>query len=95
MSLTLDDVKRIAYLARIDVTNTEAASYLPQLSDIFSLVEQMQVIDTCGVTPMAHARDVVQRLRADEVTENDQHAYFQAIAPQVEAELYLVPKVIE
>jgi len=95
MSLTLDDVKRIAYLARIEATEADAAGYLPQLSDIFALVEQMQVVDTGDVAPMAHARDVVQRLRADKVTEGDQHGRFQAVAPQVDAGLYLVPKVIE
>jgi len=95
MSLTLDDVKHIAYLARIEATDADAAGYLPQLSDIFALVEQMQAIDTDGVTPMAHARDVVQRLREDKITESDQHARFQAVAPQVDAGLYLVPKVIE
>ena len=44
---------------------------------------------------MSHARDVGLRLREDVVTEADQHRAFQAIAPQVEADLYLVPKVIE
>ena len=44
---------------------------------------------------MAHGQDVVQRLREDRVTETDQHAIYQAIAPQVENGLYLVPKVIE
>lgn len=95
MSLTLDDVKRVAHLARIAVDEDEAAGYLHQLSSILELVEQMQAVDTAGVEPMAHAQDVVLRLRADEVTETDRHQAFQAIAPQVEAGLYLVPKVIE
>jgi aspartyl-tRNA(Asn)/glutamyl-tRNA(Gln) amidotransferase subunit C len=59
------------------------------------LIEQMQSVDTEGVLPMAHAQDVVQRLREDQVTETDQHALYQSIAPQVEDGLYLVPKVIE
>jgi aspartyl-tRNA(Asn)/glutamyl-tRNA(Gln) amidotransferase subunit C len=95
MSLTLADVKRVAHLARIEVNEAEAEGYLKQLSNIFALVEQMQAVDTTGIEPMAHAQDVVLRLRDDVVTEADQHQAFQAIAPQVEAGLYLVPKVIE
>lgn len=95
MSLTPADVSRIAHLARIAMDETEAAGYLQQLSGILGLVEQMQAVDTEGVAPMAHARDVVLRRRDDAVTEADQHELFQALAPRVEAGLYLVPKVIE
>jgi len=95
MTLALDDVKRIAHLARIEVTDQEASGYLQQLSEIFQLVEQMQAVDTRGVEPMAHAQEVYQRLRQDAVTETDRRADFQAVAPQTEAGLYLVPKVIE
>jgi len=56
---------------------------------------RMSDLDTDGVEPMAHPMDQVQRLRADTVTEQDNREKFQAIAPQVEAGLYLVPKVIE
>ncbi len=95
MSLVLDDVKRIAHLARIEVSDEEAAGLLGQLSGIFTLVEEMQAVDTAGVEPMAHAQDVVLRLRPDVVTEPDRRTAYQAVAPQVEAGLYLVPKVIE
>lgn len=95
MTLALDDVKRIAHLARIEVTEQEAGSYLGQLTSIFHLMEQMGAVDTSGIEPMAHAQDVVLRLRPDVVTETDRHADFQAVAPQTEAGLYLVPKVIE
>ena len=95
MSLSIDDVKRIAYLARIAIDDTEAAAVLKQLSGIFALIEQMQAVDTTGIEPMSHAQDVVLRLRDDAVTESDQHKLFQSVAPQVEAGLYLVPKVIE
>ena len=95
MSLTLQEVKRVAWLARIEITDAEAAAAQGPLNDIFKLIEQMQSVDTEGVAPMAHAQDVVQRLREDEVTEPDQHALYQSIAPQVENGLYLVPKVIE
>ena len=95
MSLSLDDVKRIAYLARIAIDDIEAAAVLKQLSGIFALIEQMQAVDTTGIEPMSHAQNVVLRLRDDAVTESDQHELFQSVAPQEEAGLYLVPKVIE
>jgi aspartyl-tRNA(Asn)/glutamyl-tRNA(Gln) amidotransferase subunit C len=68
---------------------------LGQLAGIFALIGEMQAVDTEGVDPMAHAQDLMLRLREDVVTETDEHAAFQAVAPQVEADLYLVPKVIE
>ena len=95
MSLSLDDVKRVANLARVEVSETEAHAALTQLSDIFSLIQQMQAVNTSTIKPMSHAQDVMQRLRADLVTEIDQRELFQSIAPKVEAGLYLVPKVIE
>jgi len=95
MSLSLDDVQRIARLARIRVTEPEAAQYREQLNGIFALIEEMQAVDTAGVAPMAHARDIHQRLRPDQVTEADRRDAFQSVAPQVEDGLYLVPKVIE
>ncbi|SEL03623.1 Asp-tRNA(Asn)/Glu-tRNA(Gln) amidotransferase subunit GatC [Nitrosovibrio tenuis] len=95
MSLSLDDVTRIANLARIELSEDEVHTALAQLSNIFGLIQQMQAVDTSAINPMSHAQDVAQRLRDDAVTETDQHALFQAIAPQVEAGLYLVPKVIE
>lgn len=91
----MPEVKRIAWLARIEISDAEAAAAQGQLNDIFKLIEQMQSVDTEGVEPMAHGQDVVQRLREDRVTEIDQHALYQSIAPQVENGLYLVPKVIE
>ena len=95
MALTLDDVKRIAHLARIEVEPREAEAVLAQLAGIFQLIEQMRAVDTEGVEPMSHAQDLMLRLREDKVTETDQHQLFQSIAPQTEADLYLVPKVIE
>lgn len=95
MSLTPDDVKRIARLARIETSDAEALATQAQLNTIFDLIAAMQAVNTDGVAPMAHAQDVTQRLRDDAVTETDRHAAFQAIAPAVENGLYLVPKVIE
>ena len=95
MSLTLEQVHRIAHLARIEVSDSEAQSTLTHLNGIFSLIEEMQAVDTKGVEPMAHAQDLAQRLREDRVTEGDRRDAFQAVAPETEAGLYLVPKVIE
>ena len=95
MALTLDDVTRIAHLARIEIAPDEAQQVLARLGGIFGLIGEMQAVDTGGVEPMSHAQDVMLRLRDDVVTETDQHALYQSIAPQVEADLYLVPKVIE
>ena len=95
MTLTLDDVTRIAHLARIEIAPDEAQQALARMAGIFGLIGEMQAVDTTGVEPMSHAQEVTLRLRDDVVTETDQHALFQSIAPQVEADLYLVPKVIE
>ena len=95
MSLTDADVKKIALLARLAMSEAEIATARSQLSGIFDLIAEMQAVDTNGVTPMSHAQDVSQRLREDTVTENNQRELFQSIAPQVEAGLYLVPQVIE
>jgi aspartyl-tRNA(Asn)/glutamyl-tRNA(Gln) amidotransferase subunit C len=95
MSLSLQEVKRVAWFARIEITDAEAEAVQGHLNGILTLIEQMQSVDTEGVAPMAHAQDVAQRLREDRVTEIDQHALYQSIAPQVEDGLYLVPKVIE
>jgi aspartyl-tRNA(Asn)/glutamyl-tRNA(Gln) amidotransferase subunit C len=95
MALELDDVKRVAHLARLAIDEAEARAALSQMNDVFKLIAEMQAVDTRGVEPMSHALDVAQRLRADAVTESDQHALFQPAAPHVEGGLYLVPKVIE
>jgi aspartyl-tRNA(Asn)/glutamyl-tRNA(Gln) amidotransferase subunit C len=95
MSLTLEQVRRVAHLARIEVSDAEAESTLGHLNGIFTLIEAMQAVDTSGVEPMAHAQDLSQRLREDRVTEENRRAAFQAVAPDTEAGLYLVPKVIE
>ena len=99
MSLTLDDVRHIAKLGRIELSPGEDEVTLGKLSAIFGLIEAMQAVDTSGVEPMSHPQDLSgqlsQRLRPDAVTESDRREAFQAVAPQTEAGLYLVPKVIE
>ena len=95
MSLSTQDVEKIARLARLAMSEPEIESARSQLSGIFDLIAEMQAVDTSGIAPMSHAQDVAQRLREDKVTETNQREAFQAIAPQVEAGLYLVPQVIE
>jgi len=95
MSLNSADIKRIAHLARIEVSDAEAEATLTKLTGILGLIEQMQAVYTKGIVPMSHSQDVTQRLREDVVTEINQRELFQSIAPAVEGGLYLVPKVIE
>jgi aspartyl-tRNA(Asn)/glutamyl-tRNA(Gln) amidotransferase subunit C len=95
MSLGPEEVKKIAHLARLAISEDDVAAYARNLSSILDLVAQMNAVDTRGVQPLAHPLAMTQRLRPDEATEPDQRALFQSIAPQVEAGLYLVPKVIE
>jgi aspartyl-tRNA(Asn)/glutamyl-tRNA(Gln) amidotransferase subunit C len=95
MALGLDDVRRVAQLARLRLDETQAAPMLAELNAIFGLIGEMQAVDTAGVQPMSHPRDVAQRLRADEVTASDRRDALLALAPQAENGLYLVPKVIE
>jgi len=95
MPLTLEDVRRIAELARIGISDAEAKAVQTKLNDIFELIGQLQKVNTNGVEPMAHAQGSALRLRPDEVSEKDQRDLFLSIAPQSEAGLYLVPKVIE
>ena len=99
MSLSPDQIERIARLARIAVSAAEAEELRAQLNRVLALIDELQSIDTGGITPLSHALEALlptgQRLRPDAVTEHDRRAEFQAIAPAVDSGLYLVPKVIE
>ena len=95
MALSVRDVTRIAQLARLELSEAQVEEVLAQLQGVFALIEELQSVDTRGVEPMSHAQDVSLRLREDRVTEGDARERFQAIAPMVDAGLYLVPKVIE
>jgi len=95
MSLDLDQVGRIARLAHLEISPAEAARTRDRLNDILGLIEQLQAVDTAGIVPMAHAVDASQRLREDQATETDRRSDFQAIAPETESGLYLVPRVID
>jgi aspartyl-tRNA(Asn)/glutamyl-tRNA(Gln) amidotransferase subunit C len=95
MSLSPDEVRRIARLARIALQSAESAAVTERLNGVLAMVEQIRRVDTTGIEPMAHAQDVVQPLREDSVTETDQRELYQSVAPAVEEGLYLVPKVVE
>jgi aspartyl-tRNA(Asn)/glutamyl-tRNA(Gln) amidotransferase subunit C len=95
MALTLDDVRRIAHLARIEISAVEAATVHAKLDAIFAMINELNAVDTTGVAPMSHAQDMTMPLRDDVVTETDRHALYQQVAPAVEDGLYLVPRVIE
>jgi aspartyl-tRNA(Asn)/glutamyl-tRNA(Gln) amidotransferase subunit C len=96
MSLNRRDIENIAYLARLALTEAEIPLYVEGLSRIMALVAQLEAADTSQVEPMAHPLPGQrQRLREDVVTTTDQRALLQRNAPQVEAGLYLVPRVIE
>jgi aspartyl-tRNA(Asn)/glutamyl-tRNA(Gln) amidotransferase subunit C len=106
MSLTDDQVRRLARLARIAIQPEESAAVIERLNRVLGLIDQMRAVDTAGIEPMAHALDSLltegQRLRPDAVTETNQRELYQAVAPagpdgnpQVQDGLYLVPKVIE
>jgi len=95
MGIDNSEVKKIAHLARLQVDEQEAGHYADSLSRILGLIEQMNAVDTTGIEPMAHPLDMHLRLREDMPTESDQREQFQQCAPEVEAGLYLVPKVIE
>jgi aspartyl-tRNA(Asn)/glutamyl-tRNA(Gln) amidotransferase subunit C len=95
MSLSPDQVRRIARLARLAIRPEESEAVLESLNRVLGLVDEMRQVDTSGIEPMAHPLNAQQRLRPDAVTEPDRRDLYQSVAPAVEGGLYLVPKVIE
>ncbi len=95
VALTDTDLRRLARLARLRLEESEISGLREQFAGILGLIDQLQAVDTRGIEPLSHALDLEARLREDVVTETDQRARFQSVAPQVEEGLYLVPKVIE
>ena len=99
MKLTPDDLKRIAHLARIAVSDADVGMLQTQLNGIFGLIDELQAVDTKGIEPLSHPLDVLadmaQRLREDRITETDQREANMANAPAQENGLFLVPKVLE
>lgn len=95
MALDKSEVEKIAHLARLHVSDADAEEVTTRITDILALIDQMQSVDTASVEPLAHPLDVVQRLRADEITEQNKRDELQALAPASESGLYLVPKVLD
>lgn len=95
MSITKEEVVKIANLARLALSEEETHAYTAQLDNIFKLVTALQNTDTDQIKPMAHPLDAKQRLRPDAITEGNVRDIMQAIAPATEMGLYLVPQVIE
>jgi aspartyl-tRNA(Asn)/glutamyl-tRNA(Gln) amidotransferase subunit C len=95
MSLSIDDVHRIAHLARIEITGSQAEATLAQLNDILAMIEKMRAVDTTGVEPMAHPLGGAQRLREDAASEHVDREANMKNAPAQQDGLFLVPRVIE
>lgn len=95
MSLELAQIHKLAHLARIAISDEQATATAERLNLVLDMIDQLQAVDTTGVEPLANPTESLQRLRADEVTETDRRAEFQALAPAAEDGLYLVPRVIE
>ena len=95
MSLSPDEVKKIAFLARLSIQEENIEQYSQDLSNIFGLVEQMNAADVDNIEPMAHPQDAMQRLRDDVVTETNQREKLMSNAPSTEEGLFLVPKVLD
>jgi aspartyl-tRNA(Asn)/glutamyl-tRNA(Gln) amidotransferase subunit C len=95
MAIEQNEIEKIAELARIRIAPDQIGQVTRRITEILGMVDQLQAIDTQNVEPMANPLDAVQRLRADEVTEQNRRESFQAIAPAVENGLYLVPRVVE
>ncbi len=95
MAVTLNDINKIAHLARLGLSDEEKSRYTDSLNNILGLIDDLQAVNTQGIEPLAHAVDVTQPLRPDVVTETNQRDAYQKIAPAVQEGLYLVTKVIE
>lgn len=95
MSIERNDVLSAAHLARLAIDDSDIEDFTQDLTNIISLADQMQAINTDGIEPMAHPMDATQRLRADIVTETNQREHFQKNAPATEDGLFLVPRVID
>jgi len=95
MSIERDDVKKVAHLARLAITDDKVDEYTHNLSNILAIVEQMGQVDVSDVTPLSNPLDAVQRLRPDIADKQIEREAWQKVAPETENGLYLVPKVIE
>ena len=95
MSVSNEQVRHIARLARIAMSDEELERLLPELNNILGWVEQLAEVDTEGVEPLATVIDQKLRLRDDEVTDGDCRDEILANAPDAQHGFFAVPKVIE
>ena len=95
MALDKAEIEKIAHLAQLNISEFETQEVTTRIADILALIDQMQSVDTDAIEALAHPLDLVQRLRADKITEEDQRDKLQQLAPASEDGLYLVPKVLD
>jgi aspartyl-tRNA(Asn)/glutamyl-tRNA(Gln) amidotransferase subunit C len=95
MSVSPEQVRHIAKLARIGMTDTEIEALVPELNNILGWVEQLGEVDTDGVEPLATVIDLKLRLRDDAVTDGNIRDAVLANAPEAQHGFFAVPKVIE
>jgi len=95
MALDKAEVEKIAHLAQLHISEFETREVTARIIDILALIDQMKSVDTDAIEPLAHPLDLVQRLRADKITEENQRDKLQQLAPASEDGLYLVPKVLD
>jgi aspartyl-tRNA(Asn)/glutamyl-tRNA(Gln) amidotransferase subunit C len=88
-------VRRMARLARIKVTDSEATALTAELSAILGWIRQLDEVDTREVEPMSRVVAMTVKMRDDEVTEGDDRAAILANAPMHERGFFVVPKIVE
>ena len=95
MSIKKTDIAYISLLSKLKIEDIEIDNFTRQISDILEMIQQLEKVDTDGIEPMAHPLNMKQRLRMDEVTEENQRDLYQENAVEVEQGFYKVPKVID
>jgi aspartyl-tRNA(Asn)/glutamyl-tRNA(Gln) amidotransferase subunit C len=95
MSVSTDDINKVAVLARIKVTDAEVPRITQGINDVLALIDKMQAVNTDNIEALANPHDAMQRLRTDIVTAHDQRELLMQNAPATEDGLFLVPKVID
>ena len=95
MSIKKSEIAYISSLSKLKMEDIEIDNFTRQISDILEMIQQLEKVDTDGIEPMAHPLNMKQRLRMDEVTEENQGDLYQENAVEVEQGFYKVPKVID
>ncbi len=88
-------VRKVAKLARLDLTEAEIEEFTGQLGAILAYVEKMNELDTATVEPLAHCLPIHNVFRADEVRESLGTEQTLANAPQRDGPFFKVPKILE